>query len=113
MAPETFTGPFETRADVRPATHSAFEAARESSRRGVLGEQAHRILCEAISKAGVELGNYDHRQVQWLAGMEIESAAVFAAIITRAYEAGKRSAAKEPGGTGENGWESHDAHYAT
>lgn len=95
MAPEPVTGPFETRADTRPATRAAYEAARESGRRGVLGEQGHRLLCEAISAAGVELGAYDHRIVQWLAGMEIESAAVFAGIIIRAYEAGRCSAAKE------------------
>lgn len=88
-------GPFETREDVRPAVRAAYEAASQSNRRGVLGEQAHRMLCEAISAAGVELGAYDHRIVQWLAGMEVESCAVMAGIITRAYQAGQRPAVKE------------------
>lgn len=93
MVPETATGPYEAREDTRPVTRPAYEAARESRRRGVLGERAHRMLCESITAAGVELGAYDHRIVQWLAGMEVESCAVFAGIITRAHQAGQRSAA--------------------
>jgi hypothetical protein len=49
----------------------------------------HRLLCQALSDAGVELGAYDHRILLWLAGWEPSTVAVIAGLISRAHAAGK------------------------
>lgn len=38
--------------------------------------------------AGVEVGEYDMRTLEWLAGCQIETAQVVIGLITRAYAAG-------------------------
>ncbi len=48
------TGPYETEAQARAAVARVCDAARASSRRGVLTEGSHRLLCDALSAAGVE-----------------------------------------------------------
>src|SRR6266700_927094 len=65
-----FRGPYETEAEARAAAACVYAAAHASSRRGVMTEQNHRLLCEAIGAAGTELGTYDHRIILWLAGWE-------------------------------------------
>jgi hypothetical protein len=84
-------GPYETEREVRelPAVRAIYEAARASHRRGVLSEGNHRMLCEALTAVGVELGGYDHRIVIWLAGWEPQTCAVVAGLITRARVAGQ------------------------
>ena len=87
-------GPYGTRAQAfaMPAVRAAYDAAHAASRRGVLAERNHRMLCEALTAAGVELGDYDHRIVQWLAGWEPEVCAVIAGLIERASAAGQGGA---------------------
>jgi len=83
-----FRGPYETEAQARAAAARVYAAAHASTRRGVMTEQNHRLLCEAIGATGTELGGYDHRIVQWMAGWEPQVCAVIAGIITRAHAAG-------------------------
>lgn len=82
-------GPFETehQAARLPAVRATYDAAHASTRRGVIAERNHRMLCEAITAAGVDLGAFDHRIVQWLAGWEPQTVAVIAGIILRALAA--------------------------
>lgn len=84
-------GPFETEDDARltPAVRAVYEAARASNRRGAMGELNHRMLDEACTAAGVELGAYDHRILLWLAVFEPQMCAVFAKLIRRAWLAGR------------------------
>jgi hypothetical protein len=58
------------------------------SRPGTMAPHMHRLLCEALSAAGVELGAFDHRIIWWLAGWEPTTCAVVAGLITRAHAAG-------------------------
>lgn len=44
----------------------------------------HRMICEALSAAGVHVGSYDHRIIWWLAGWEPQVCAVIAGFIIRA-----------------------------
>lgn len=83
-------GPFESEAEARshPAVRATYQAMRDSSRRGIADESCHRLLCEALSAAGVELGAYDHEIVLWLANWEPQMCAVFAGLLTRAHQAG-------------------------
>jgi hypothetical protein len=71
-------GPCETEAQARAAARHIYDAVHASNRRGAMAEANHRLLCEALSAAGVELGAYDHRIVSWLAGWEPETVAVMA-----------------------------------
>jgi len=86
-------GPFETEEDARthPAVRAIYEASASSSRRGVMDEGNRRLLEEACSAAGVELGHYDRRILLWLASYEPQMCAVVAAMITRAHQAGQQS----------------------
>lgn len=49
----------------------------------------HRLLEDACTAAGVELGACDHRILIWLANWEPATCAVVAGLITRAH-AGRR-----------------------
>jgi hypothetical protein len=73
-------GPFETEREARAAVAPA--PGRP------LTEINHRLLCEALAAAGVELGTHDHCIVQWLAGWEPSTWAAVAGLITRAHKAG-------------------------
>ena len=77
-------GPFETEAQARATVAHIYAAAHASISRGVFGELNHKLLCEALSAAGVDLGAYDHRIVRWMAGWEPELCAVVAGWVTRA-----------------------------
>jgi hypothetical protein len=48
----------------------------------------HKLLCEALTAAGVEMGVYDHRIASWLAGWEPQTCAVVAGWLTRAGRPG-------------------------
>jgi hypothetical protein len=61
-----------------------YEAARASSRRGVLAEGNHELLCGALSAAGVELGQFDHAIALWLSNYEPATVAVIAGWVSRA-----------------------------
>ena len=87
--PEPPLGPFETEQEAlaSPAVQAIYAAARETSRRSVIGELGHRMLDEACGAASVELGAYDHQIIVWLARFEPTACAVIAGLITRARQA--------------------------
>jgi hypothetical protein len=80
-------GPFETEHQARqsPAVRVAY--GMWSPGLGSLTGANHEMLCTACASAGVELGAYDHRILQWLAGFEPQTCAVIAGIISRAAAA--------------------------
>ena len=98
------TGPFESERQAweTPAVRAVYEAFDAAPRQGGMDEPNHRLLCEALTAAGVELGAYDHRIVRWLAGWEPETCAVIAGLVSRAHAAGERAAPglRGPGGDG-------------
>ena len=78
-------GPYETEAQARAA---ARHITSEPPGTGAWQAGSHRMLCQALAAAGVELGDYDHDIVQWLAGWEPSTVAVVAGWIARAHQAG-------------------------
>jgi hypothetical protein len=80
-------GPFETQRQSADSVRHIYDAMRASTRRGVMAEEGHKLLDEACTAAGLEVGAYDHRVMQWLAGFEPEMCAVVAGLITRASQA--------------------------
>ena len=53
-----------------------------------------RMLLDALAAAGVYLGAYDHRIVEWLATWEPQTVAVIAAWVQRASQADDKAAAR-------------------
>ena len=88
-----------------PAVQAIYAAFRADPGPGKMAPHTHRLLCEALAAAGVELGAYDHKIVEWLAGWEPTTCAVIASLIGRAHEAGRTSGAgvAQPGGGWING----------
>lgn len=86
---ETPLGPFESREQAmsHPAVREIHEAARMTARPGVLFEGKHRLLCEALSGARVDLGAFDDHVALHLAGDDVHTVAVIAGWIARAHEA--------------------------
>ncbi len=82
-------GPFETerQAAETPAVRAVFDGFAAAPRVGQMTHLNHRMLDEACTAAGVELGAYDHRILVWLAGWEPTVCAVVAGWITRARDA--------------------------
>ena len=82
--------PVETEADARslPAVRAVYAAFRSDSGTGKMAPHNHRLLCEALTAAGVELGGYDHRIAWWLAGWEPQTVAVVASWVQRASQDG-------------------------
>lgn len=85
---EADTGPYETEQEVLalPAVRAAFDAITGT---GTGLPERLAILEQALSGAGVELGAYDRRIADWMAGWEPTTVKVIADWVTRAYEAGK------------------------
>jgi hypothetical protein len=80
--------PVETEADARAllavrAVYAAFDADHGV---GKMTLHNHRMLCEALTAARVELGAYDHRIMLWLAGWEPQTVAVVASWVQRASQ---------------------------
>ena len=77
-------GPYETELE-------AVKAARIWETQGqTMLSASLTMLIEACSAAGVTLGAYDTRTLEWLAGHDQpQRCAVVAGLIERAYEAGK------------------------
>ena len=75
-------GPFDTEEQVRvlPAVRAVYAAYRTDPGTGKMAPHNHRLLCEALTAAGVELGAYDHRIAGWLAGWEPQTVAVIAEL---------------------------------
>lgn len=82
-------GPFDTEQEARAFAHTIVPP---SGGFPILTEAENRqVLERACEEAGVELGAYDRRIIiNWLAGWTDAYAGVVAAVIARAYEAGKR-----------------------
>ena len=82
------SGPFETERQARdtPAVRAVWAAWEREPGVGRLAIHNHRLLCEAVSAAGVELGAFDHRILNWLSGYEPATCAAIAGIIRRAGE---------------------------
>ena len=78
--------PFETEQQVRelPSVRAVYDAFSRDPGPGKMAPHNHRMLCEALSAAGVELGAYDHRIVSWLATWEPQTVAVIAGWVQRA-----------------------------
>ena len=84
-------GPYETEREARKAARHIYGMEPST---GVWTAAEHRLLCEALSDAGVELGTYDHAIVQWLSTWEPSTVAVIASLIRRAHEAGQREVSR-------------------
>jgi hypothetical protein len=94
-------GPFETERQARAAALAVVPP--EPGWSILRHAQCRQLLDLACEAAGVEAGEYDKRILEWVSGFEDSACAVFAGLITRAYEAGKaaRSAGAATGETGE------------
>jgi hypothetical protein len=73
------TGPFETERQAREATRQ-YPAGGAAN-----GNPNLSILLDAVIAAGVPLGAYDRRILEWLAGWEPATCAVIAGLVTRAH----------------------------
>lgn len=72
-------GPYETFAAAAAAARAI-----ESGPLASWPQARHRGLCEALTAAGVELGAYDHRIVDWLCGQDGPTVAVILGWVARA-----------------------------
>ena len=81
--------PFDSDRQARelPEVAAIYAAFERDHGIGKMALHSHRLLCEALSAAGVELGAYDHRIVGWLAGWEPQTCAVIAGWVQRAAAA--------------------------
>jgi hypothetical protein len=83
---ETDNGPYETE---REAHAAAIAAIPPEDGRSILTETQNRQLLEdACAAAGVTLGEFDRRIIDWFGGFDDSSCAVIAGIIRRAHLAG-------------------------
>jgi hypothetical protein len=86
--------------------HGPYRTSREATTAGIAARRAGeslsdahlRILTDAITGAGVDLGPYDQRIVRWLANSDSPTVAVIAGLITRAAE--QPADSRAPVGTG-------------
>jgi hypothetical protein len=95
------SGPYETECQAADAARHIYDSPPGT---GAWAAGNHRLLLDACASAGVYLGAYDHRIIEWLAGWEPSTCAVIAGLITRAHAAGQDTAGgpgtAQPGG----GW---------
>lgn len=85
-------GPFDTSYE---ALAAALEAAEFEGPilAGLIPGRNRELLSRALGDAGVVMGRYDERLVEWLAGWEPSTVAVVTGWVERAYEAGKQEGA--------------------
>ncbi|HYB16157.1 MAG TPA: hypothetical protein VEF71_11890 [Streptosporangiaceae bacterium] len=76
-------GPFETEDQARKSLVHLLAEATLPGKASIAGRN-HRLLCQALAAAGVELGAWDHQIVTWLAGWEPSTVAVIAGWVARA-----------------------------
>jgi hypothetical protein len=74
-------GPFETEREAREAVRHIRDLPPGT---GAWTEGNQRLLTDALTAAGVALGAYDHRILDWLTGWEPQTLAVIAGWVTRA-----------------------------
>jgi len=79
-------GPYESERQAHAAAIAAIPP--EDGRLILRGPQNRQLLEDACAAAGVELGAFDRRHLDWLAGFEDSGCAVLAGIIRRAHLAG-------------------------
>jgi hypothetical protein len=79
------SGPYETERQAADATRHIYDSPPGT---GAWGDGNHRLMEDACTAAGVQLGAYDHRILVWLAGWEPATCAVIAGLITRARALG-------------------------
>jgi len=78
-------GPFETEREARAAAH---EVVRPEYGWSILRKSQNQfVLKRACEAAGVELGAYDQRILDWLSGFEDSMCAVVAGLVARAVAA--------------------------
>ncbi|WP_141581314.1 hypothetical protein [Actinomadura sp. WMMA1423] len=75
-------GPYETDQQAADTVSHVYAHARTAP--GTMGRLSLDQLTAACEAAGVELGAYDRRILEWLAGWEPETCAVITGIILRA-----------------------------
>jgi hypothetical protein len=82
----SFPGPFEAEADARalPAVQAIYRQYAGSPGAGRWDAALARLITDAASAAGVELGAFDRRVIAFLAGWQPEVCAAVAAMIARA-----------------------------
>lgn len=85
------TPPLESEDQARALApvRDAYAAMAASRSPGVMAAYNQAILLTVLQAEGVELGAYDRRQVEWLAGWEPQQIAAIAGWIERAHAAGK------------------------
>jgi hypothetical protein len=75
-------GPFETEREARSSAH---EVVRPESGWSILHKSQNLVVLErACEAAGVELGAYDQRILDWLSGFEDSICGVVAGLVARA-----------------------------
>jgi hypothetical protein len=84
------SGPFGSERQAAAASSWA----REARPAGKMREHNLRDLLAACEAAGVELGDYDRRTLEWAAEFEPASCVSLAAMITRAHSDGWQAAMK-------------------
>jgi hypothetical protein len=75
------SGPYETERQAADAARHIYDSPPAT---GAWGAGNHRLLEDACTAAGVQLGAYDHRILLWLAGWEPSTCAVIAGLVRRA-----------------------------
>ena len=95
-APVENPGPFEDERQVRelPAVQAVYAAFRADPGVGKMTPHIMSMLYDALAAAGVYLGAYDHRIVEWLANWEPQTVAVIAGWVQRASQADGEAAAR-------------------
>jgi hypothetical protein len=76
------SGPFETERQAADAARHIYDSPPGT---GAWGAGNHKLLEDACTSAGIQLGAYDHAILLWLAGWEPSTCAVVAGLITRAH----------------------------
>jgi hypothetical protein len=80
-------GPFETEREARVAAH---QVVRPEPGWSILHKSQNRFVLErACEAAGVELGAYDQRILEWLSGFEDSICGVIAGLVARAVAAAR------------------------
>jgi hypothetical protein len=86
-------GPFETEQQARqlPAVRAVYDAFDRDPGVGKMAGPNQRMLLDALAAAGVYLGAFDHRIVEWLAGWEPQTVAMVCGWVQRAGQAAARA----------------------